>query len=142
MKKIALSVGMILLVVILLAIGIVSLVGCGGSSGGSSDDNAAITTTINAFNAAYNTEDYNSCLTLAYGWTEGTRSSVLSTIQMARTFSGPITISSITDISVTGSSATASVTSSTTNPDTDGKYSHTQTQLFQKDGGTWKYLIY
>ena len=121
---------------------VASLVGCGGSTGGSSVDNsAAITATINNFNAAYNAEDYNTCLNYATGWTENTKSSIISTIQMARTFSGTITIDSITDISVSGSDATASVTSTLQNADTDGVYTHTKTEIFKNDGG-WKYLIY
>ena len=123
----------ILVVMLLMA---VCVVGCGGgdnSGGNTQSDTAAITSTMNGFNAAYNAQDYNKCLDYMTGWTD--KAATVSMLQMAYSMTGAITIVSIGNISVTGSTATASATSSS------GGEPYTKVEDLKNVGGTWK-LVY
>lgn len=137
MRQITKSVVVILIMVALLAFGIVSLVGCGGGS--SQDDRAAIISTITQYNAAYNAQDFNKCLDYVTGWRQ--KDSMIYKLQSSKALTGNITIDRITNIFVTGQTASALVTSSTAKPDVSGRYTNIVTSRFMKDGDTWKYVI-
>jgi hypothetical protein len=119
----------ILAVMLLVA---VCVVGCGGG-GNTQSDNAAIESTINAYIAAYNAQDYQSCLNYLTGWTD--QEATIWILQLAHASSGNLTIQSIDNIVVSGLTATASVST------TYGNESNTETDNFKNDGGIWKIVI-
>jgi hypothetical protein len=94
---------LVLIIALLLAIPMV-LVGCAKS------DSAAIKDSINGFAAAYNAEDFDKCTDYLVGITDATKDAVKGSLQLGHQLGGDITVDSIEDISVDGSSATAKVT--------------------------------
>ena len=122
----------------------VVLVGCGSESGTATADSAAIRDTIYSFVDAYNADDYQKCLSYLTGWGPSySEDDAIALIQMWRGVTGRMTIENIEDITISGSTATAMVTSSWENPDTDGNYTdapRVEVNL-KKDGDTWKYVV-
>jgi ketosteroid isomerase-like protein len=128
-----------LALVLLLGLAVV-LAGCGAAT----DDEAAIEETIYAFAEAYNARDYQKCLSYLTGWDDSsTEEAQLSLLEMARGFTGQMTVAEIEEISVTGSTATAVVTSSWEYPDEEGKTTNAPGEevTLRKDGGVWKYVV-
>ena len=122
----------------------VVLTGCACESGTTTGDSEAIRDTIYGFVDAYNAKDYQKCLSYLTGWDDSsTEEAQISLLEIARGFTGWMTVERIEDISISGSTATAMVTSSWEYPDEDGKYTNAPGEKvnFTKDGGTWKYLV-
>ena len=115
--------------------------GCDRENGTASGESTAIIDTINGYVEAYNARDYQKCLSYLTGWdSSSSEDDRVSVIQLARGFSGQMTVEKIEDVTISGSTATARVTSSWENPDADGKYTNApgaEVNL-KKDGGTWK----
>ena len=119
----------------------VVLAGCGC---GTTGDAAAIQKTIYAFADAYNARDYQTCLSYLTGWDDSSSEEAqLSLLEMARGFTGQMTVVEIEEITVTGSTATAVVTSSWEYPDEEGKTTNAPGDevTLEKDGGVWKYVV-
>jgi ketosteroid isomerase-like protein len=120
------------------------IVGCGCESRTATDDTAAIEDTIYSFVDAYNANDYQKCLSYLTGWSDSSSEEAqISLLEMARGFTGEMTVEKIEDITISGSTATAMVTSSWEYPDEDGRYTNApgvEVNL-EKDGGTWKYVV-
>ncbi len=94
---------LVLFIALLVAIPVM-LVGCGKS------ESAAIKDSINGFVAAYNDEDFDKCTDYLVGITDLTKPAVILALTAGRLATGEIEVNSIKDISVEGSSATATVT--------------------------------
>jgi len=118
----------------------VVLTGCGRGA----DDAAAIEESIYSFAEAYNARDYHKCLSYLTGWDDSsTEEAQLSLLEMARGFTGEMTVAEIQEIAVTGSTATAVVTSSWQYPDEEGKTTNAPGEQvsLEKVGGRWKYVV-
>jgi hypothetical protein len=118
----------------------VVLAGC-SKSGTETGDSAAITSTINGYVEAYNARDYQKCLSYLTGWDPASsEEDRISVVRLARGYSGQMTIEKIEEITITGSAATARVTSSWENPDADGNLTNAPGEEvnLKKDGGTWR----
>ena len=122
----------------------VVLVGCGSETGPETGDAAAVRDTIYGYVDAYNAKDYQRCLSYLTGWRPSySEDDALSLIQVARESTGLMTVEKIEDITISGSTATAVVTSSWENPDADGKLTNAPGEVvnLNKDGGTWKQVV-
>jgi len=118
----------------------VVLTGCGRGA----DDAAAIEESIYSFAEAYNARDYHKCLSYLTGWDDSsTEEAQLSLLEMARGFTGEMTVAEIQEIAVTGPTATAVVTSSWQYPDEEGKTTNAPGEQvsLEKVGGRWKYVV-
>jgi len=110
----------------------VILAGCGDESRTDLGDSTAIEKTIDAFYSAYNAEDWNTCLNYVND-TEAVGSSMIrSILQTARTATGEVTVDSVTNISISGSMATADVKI------TYDDQSETKEYPLVKKDGNWK----
>ena len=122
----------------------VVLTGCGCESRTATGDSEAIRDTVYGFVDAYNAKDYQKCLSYLTGWdTSSSEEAQISLLEMARGFAGWMTVEKIENITISGSTAAAMVTSSWEYPDEDGNYTNApgvEVNLM-KDGGTWKYLV-
>jgi hypothetical protein len=122
----------------------VVLTGCACESGTTTGDSEAIRDTIYGFVDAYNGKDYQKCLSYLTGWDDSSSEEAqISLLEMARGFTGWMTVEKIENITISGSTATAIVTSSWEYPDEDGLYTNApgvEVNLM-KDGDTWKYLV-
>lgn len=122
----------------------VVLAGCGSETGPETGDTAAIRDTIYGYVDAYNAKDYQRCLSYLTGWRPSySEDDALSLIQVARESTGLMTVEKIEDITISGSTATAVVTSSWENPDAHGKLTNAPGEVvnLNKDGGTWKQVV-
>ena len=122
----------------------IALVGCACDNGTEAADSAAIRDTIYGYVDAYNAEDYQLCLTYLTGWDpSSSEDDQISLMQVARGTTGRMTIESIENISISGSTATATVTSSWENPDAEGRTTNAPgvKVTLRKDGGTWKHVV-
>jgi ketosteroid isomerase-like protein len=128
------------LVLFLVIAAVAAPAGCGRGQ----NDAAAIEDTIYAFAEAYNARDYQKCLSYLTGWDDSsTEEAQISLLEMARGFTGEMTVAEIGEITVTGSTATAVVTSSWEYPDEEGKTTNAPGEevSLQKVGGRWKYVV-
>lgn len=104
-------------------------------------DTTTITGTINAYTAAYNAENFELCVAYIAGLDDlEDQNSMIVCLQQKRAITGAITKTSVTNIVITGSTATATVTSTMTNADSGGD-TYTEICKFQNVGGTWKYVL-
>jgi nitrous oxide reductase accessory protein NosL len=130
----------LLTLVLVVALAVV-LAGCSSENGTETGDSAAIIDTINGYVDAYNARDYQKCLSYLTGWDPASsEEDRISVVRLARGFSGQMTIEKIEDIAISGSTATARVTSSWENPDADGNRTNAPGEEvnLKKDGGTWR----
>ena len=130
-----------LLALALVVVLAVVFAGCGRENGTASGESTAIRDSIYGYVEAYNARDYQKALSYLTGWdSSSSEDDRISVIQMARGFSGQMTVEKIGDITISGSTATARVTSSWENPDADGNRTNAPGEEvnLKKDGGTWK----
>jgi ABC-type phosphate transport system substrate-binding protein len=119
------------------------LAGC-GCGNGTTNNTEAIRETIYGFVEAYNARDYQQCLSYFTGWDgSSTEEAQLSLLEMARGFTGEMTVEKIEDITISGSTATAVVTSSWEYPDEEGKTTNAPGEeiRLKKEGSKWKYVV-
>ncbi len=128
MRRLLLALGLLLASSILLA-------GCGKS------DEEAIRDSVNGFAAAYNSGDYQKCTEYLQGIDDSTREGAMSTLGLARAVVQSIEVTSITDITIEGSSATAEVTARATMAVMWGGNSadETVTMSLTRQDGKWKF---
>ncbi len=110
----------------------VVLVGCGDESGTALGGSTAIKKTIEGFYSAYNAENWNTCLNYVADTNNVGASMMKSMLQTARTATGKVTVESVTNISITGSTATADVKI------TYGGQSESKEYPLVKKDGSWK----
>ena len=101
--------------------------------GGCSDtDEETINSVIKDFYAAYNAEDWEVCLGHIDDINHMGESAIESVLQTARAATGKVTVDSVEDIEISGSSASAYVRI------TYGDQSETKLYPLLKKGGSWK----
>ena len=101
--------------------------------GGCSDTKEkTIEFTIRDFYSAYNAEDWNVCLGHIYDANNAGGSTIESMLTTARAATGEVTVKSVTNISITGSTATADVSI------THASGSETKEYPLVKKDGSWK----
>ncbi|MCX5990845.1 MAG: nuclear transport factor 2 family protein [Chloroflexi bacterium] len=117
---------LLVLTVLLLGIAVV-FVGCGAKS-----DSAAVEDTIRGYISAYNSGDYEKCVSYFDNLSEEERSAMLSELEQSGGSSEEITIESIDNITVSDSIATATVKMTWA-----GDTETSEISLVKKDG-EWK----
>jgi hypothetical protein len=101
--------------------------------GGCSDTKEeTIEFTIRDFYSAYNAEDWDVCLGHIYDANNAGESTIESVLKIARAATGEVTVESVTNISIAGSTATADVSMAYASGSETREY-----PLVKKDG-SWK----
>ena len=117
---------LLVLTVLLLGIAVV-FVGCGAKS-----DSAAVEDTIRGYVSAYNSGDYEKCVSYIDNLSEEERSAIVSELEQSGGSSGEMTIESIDNITISDSIATATVKMTWA-----GDTETSEISLVKKDG-EWK----
>lgn len=96
---------------LVVTLGIV-LLGCAAEAKSDAD---AVEDAITGIFSAYNSGDYDKCLTYLVGITNENRETIKAGLAMAHSFTGDITINNVENVTVDGSTATATVTATIQN---------------------------
>lgn len=122
MKKLQLALAVLMPVAVVLA-------GCGGTTDA---DSAAIESTIEGFYSAFNAQDWSKCAGYVDDSQNWGASTIRSALQMSYAVTGRVTVETITNIDISGSTATAEVGL------TYGGESETMELPLTKKDGRWK----
>jgi len=106
------------------------LAACGG--GAATGDRAAIEDTITGYVQTYNARDYSQCLTYFTGY--GDTNEALASLEFFRGMSGELKFREISEMAVTGSTATVTVVFAI------GGDEGTDEMRLENVGGQWKIL--
>ena len=119
-----------LLPIVLMIVFAVVLLGCGSGCRNTTSDSEAINNTIEGFYSAYNAQDWSTCLSYVddeYNAGEA----IIELLKASRAATGEVTVNSIDNINITGSTATVAVTA------TLGGKTRTMEHHLVKNDGNW-----